>query len=108
MYSRKRRRLYAKNPIDHLSVFEAHGWVCSVCHGIIDRELRFPNPQAATLEHVIPLSRGGTHDLNNVAPAHAICNFDKGNLVPEEYGIRLSNRSTVDNPRTGFRAGFAT
>lgn len=100
MYRSKRRRLYAKNPINHLFVFETWHWTCSICGGIIDSSLRFPNPEAATIEHVIPLSRGGTHDLENVRPAHAYCNFNKGNLVPEEYAsIRLTNSSTMDDSR---------
>lgn len=33
-------------------------------------------------DHVIPLSRGGTHDLDNLVPACAKCNFSKGAKLP--------------------------
>lgn len=82
MYRAKRRRLYYKNPIDRHEVFEFWGWKCSICGIIIDKELHFPNIMAATLDHVIPLSRGGRHEWDNVRPAHAICNFKKGNEIP--------------------------
>lgn len=85
MYSRSRRRIYAKNPIDHLSVFNAYNWVCVLCGEVIDRNVRFPSLDAATLEHLIPLSRGGSHSLENVRPAHARCNFEKADRLLEEF-----------------------
>lgn len=81
-YSPKRRAIYAKGEeIDHLAVFEAHGWVCWVCKGKIDRRLRKPDLMAATLEHKIPISKGGTHTYDNCAPAHAKCNFAKADKL---------------------------
>lgn len=32
---------------------------------------------AATVDHVIPISKGGTHTWDNVKPAHYKCNIDK-------------------------------
>lgn len=78
-YSPKRRALYAQgDQIDHLALFELHNWICNICEEPIDRSLRFPNVMAATVEHVIPLCRGGTHTWENTRPAHAKCNFEKG------------------------------
>lgn len=34
------------------------------------------------MDHVIPLSRGGEHTLDNVVPACAKCNFSKGSKLP--------------------------
>lgn len=86
-YSPKRRAIYAKgDQINHLEVFNAFDWICGICEGEIDRYLRKPNKWAATLDHIIPLSKGGTHTYDNVQPAHAHCNFMKGDLL------------TVDNP----------
>lgn len=86
-YSPKRRAIYAKGEkINCLEVFEAHNWVCNICKRQIDRRLRFPNLMAVTLEHIIPLSRGGTHTLDNVAPAHASCNFKKGDRLQLDSG----------------------
>lgn len=65
--------------IDNLVVFEAFNWNCHICGEKIDKDLRFPNKMAATIDHIIPLSRGGEHTWDNVAPAHAMCNFVKSN-----------------------------
>lgn len=32
----------------------------------------------ATIEHIIPMSKGGTDDLKNIALACSRCNFEKG------------------------------
>lgn len=78
-YSPKRRAVYAQgDKIDHLVLFNLHDWICNICLEAIDPTLRFPHIMAATVEHVIPLCRGGTHTWDNVRPAHARCNFDKG------------------------------
>lgn len=36
-------------------------------------------------DHVIPLSRGGAHSLENLAPACMACNAEKGARTPEEW-----------------------
>jgi len=78
-YSPKRRAIYAQgDEIIALVVFEMHAWTCSICGNKIDRRLRLPNYMAATIEHVRPLAHGGTHTWDNVRPAHAKCNFQKG------------------------------
>jgi len=38
-----------------------------------------------TLDHVIPLSRGGMHSLSNVVIACPTCNFSKHAKTPEEW-----------------------
>ena len=39
----------------------------------------------ATLDHVIPLSRGGSHDPGNLVAACQPCNQRKGALLPTEF-----------------------
>lgn len=38
-----------------------------------------------TIDHVIPLSRGGKHEPANLAPACVTCNCSKGAKLPEEW-----------------------
>lgn len=78
-YSPKRRRLYAQGEnINRLMVFERDGWICNLCKLPIDSTLRLPDPMAATLDHVIPITLGGEHTYRNIKAAHAQCNFSKG------------------------------
>lgn len=104
LYSKKRRRVYANKKIDHLSVFEWHDWTCAICGGKIDRNLRLPHQMAATIEHIVPISRGGKHEFENVAPAHAKCNFSKADFLMEEYhGAGCQDGNQLDNARRGSR-----
>lgn len=81
-YSRKRRRLmYLGEKISRLDVFERDNWTCHICRRKIDKTLRLPHPLAATLDHILPLCRGGQHVYSNVAAAHAYCNFTKSDRI---------------------------
>ena len=81
-YSPKRRAKYAQGDvIDHLVLFNMYGWTCHICWEQINPRRRFPDREAATVEHVVPLCQGGTHTWDNVVPAHARCNFAKGNRL---------------------------
>jgi len=80
-YSPKRRAIYSKgDEIDALVLFRLFDWKCILCGEKIDPRRRCPDWKAATIEHLKPISRGGTHTWDNVAPAHLKCNMDKGNL----------------------------
>lgn len=69
--------------IDKYDVFEFYDWKCIVCDEYIDKNIKWPDPNCATLEHVIPLSRGGTHTWDNVAPAHLLCNDSKKDEIDD-------------------------
>jgi 5-methylcytosine-specific restriction endonuclease McrA len=42
----------------------------------------------ATLDHVIPLAKGGTHHPGNLVAACTSCNRLKGDLMPHEFFAR--------------------
>lgn len=80
----KRRALKRKLPADDirpLDVFERDGWVCGICAAPVDRDLQWPDEMSASLDHVVPLSRGGHHVLSNVQLAHLGCNIRKGDSL---------------------------
>ena len=65
-------------------VLEVYGSNCHVCSEQIDLEAprRTGNGegwrQGLHLDHVIPISKGGPDTLENVRPAHVMCNLTKG------------------------------
>jgi 5-methylcytosine-specific restriction endonuclease McrA len=78
-YSPRRRAIYKQGEnINRVEVYQRDNWVCRLCGYVIDSTLRFPDEMAATLDHITPLALGGTHTYENVAAAHARCNFLKG------------------------------
>lgn len=61
-----------------VAVFERDGWICQLCRREVDFQLRWPDPEMATIDHVRPLSRGGAHVESNAQLAHLRCNLAKG------------------------------
>ncbi|MGI6456805.1 MAG: HNH endonuclease [bacterium] len=45
-----------------------------------------------TLDHVLPVSRGGKDSWSNVVTACRQCNNRKGNFLPDEAGMELQNQ----------------
>jgi 5-methylcytosine-specific restriction endonuclease McrA len=80
---RRRARLRAveRVPYDDLSIFERDGWYCRICSGPTRREARgsVSDPAAPTIDHIVPLSKGGADAPWNVQCAHRGCNARKGN-----------------------------
>lgn len=62
---------------DREQVFERDDWTCGICWLPVDRAADTFHPNSATVDHVVPLSRGGQHTLANVQCAHLRCNSMK-------------------------------
>lgn len=61
---------------------ERDGTDCSICGKPVDMTLnRNVSMMGPSVDHVIPRSRGGSDDPDNLALAHLICNISKGNRV---------------------------
>ena len=61
-----------------LEIFMRDGWRCQICGGKIRQYKKTPHPHSPTIDHIIPLAAGGTHERKNVQAAHFICNSEKG------------------------------
>lgn len=40
---------------------------------------------AATIDHVMPLAKGGKDDMSNYRLVHPLCNIQKGNMTLEQF-----------------------
>ena len=54
---------------------------CALCRKTVDLDRK--DMQGPSVDHVIPRSKGGTHDLANLTLAHRSCNTRKGNRTVE-------------------------
>jgi 5-methylcytosine-specific restriction endonuclease McrA len=61
-----------------LKVYERDGWQCGLCPEPVDPTLAYPHPMSASLDHVVPISRGGGHTYANTQCSHLECNVRKG------------------------------
>lgn len=51
-----------------------------------------PGMHELTIDHVLPVSRGGKSSWTNCVLACISCNFKKANRLPEEAGMKLKHR----------------
>lgn len=63
------------------NVIDRDNWVCQLCGKKIDPQFIDPHPKAATVDHIVPKSQGGTHYADNLQAAHYGCNQAKQNKL---------------------------
>lgn len=74
----------AGEPPSLWAIYERDGGRCALCLEGVDRSIRWPDTRCASLDHVIPISRGGTDGSDNVQLAHLVCNIRKNDKLPGE------------------------
>lgn len=64
--------------VNRRQVYERDGWRCHLCGKAVSKNAKAPHPRSATIDHVIPLSKGGKHEPLNCRTACFRCNTVKG------------------------------
>lgn len=73
---RSRPRRSYRLAVHILAYFQ--GTKCAVCREEIDMTVRFPDRNSASVDHIVPLARGGAEeDVANLQLAHFGCNSSK-------------------------------
>jgi 5-methylcytosine-specific restriction endonuclease McrA len=60
------------------ALYKRDQWVCQLCFTAVDPDLDIMDNWAASLDHIIPQSKGGTHTPDNLRLAHRWCNSAQG------------------------------
>ena len=83
--AKRRRKARLKNVIVVLfkdtEIFIRDGYKCHLCGRKLNPTNQVPHPRAPTIDHIIPVSRGGSHTRRNVKCACFICNSLKGDRL---------------------------
>jgi hypothetical protein len=66
----------------------SYGDTCHICKETIDLALPRTSRFGLTIDHVIPLAKGGLDTLDNLKPAHWICNIKKSDKSLEELNAK--------------------
>lgn len=66
-------------PVIRDEIAARDGYRCGICSSRVDMAKVWPHPMSPSLDHVVPLTKGGAHDPSNVQLAHLRCNSAKGN-----------------------------
>lgn len=101
-------RGYDKMPVGDVkftrrNIYEHYGYRCCYCgNKFVTQDLN--------LEHVLPKSRGGKTDWNNIVTSCVPCNLRKADRLPAEAGMKLLIKPTKPKWRGSaslvFRAPF--
>lgn len=83
-------------------LIERDGNKCYLCNREVEFSNSTINPLYPNIEHVIPISRGGTHSWSNVKVACRYCNIHKSSMTLEEY------LEVQEKPRTSPTEGLLT
>ena len=80
-----RPRINKKVQLSRENIFIRDDYTCQYCY------VRFPY-RDLTLDHVMPASRGGKKEWENLVAACRCCNNKKGNRTPKEANMKLLNK----------------
>ena len=70
------------------SIFERDGWKCWICEKPVDKS-GADKDLRPSLDHVIPLAKGGQHHPDNCRCAHWVCNSKRVTLPPRGFSFPL-------------------
>lgn len=61
--------------------------ICGICGKPVDFSLKSPHPLSPTVDHIIPISKGGhPSDIDNLQLAHRCCNREKSDKLMRTQG----------------------
>jgi 5-methylcytosine-specific restriction endonuclease McrA len=75
-----------------LGVLQRDDYICAYCGARLSKRRKGQTPagQAATIDHVIPASRGGRNTWSNTVCACQACNQRKADRTPHEAHMKLN------------------
>jgi 5-methylcytosine-specific restriction endonuclease McrA len=82
--NRRRKHMIKAATVERVSpvkVFDRDNWTCWICATPTDPNAGVGTAQYPTLDHVIPLSKGGEHSYANVRCACHLCNSRKRDII---------------------------
>jgi 5-methylcytosine-specific restriction endonuclease McrA len=70
--------------VEYVDKRKLHNYFQGIC-GICDLPVPFKD---CTIDHIVPLNKGGKHKYSNCQPAHSLCNHIKADHLEGEYDLQ--------------------
>ena len=87
-----------RRKITRRAVFARDDWTCQYCGARSN----------LTVDHVIPRSKGGSSNWENIVASCAPCNLRKGNALPRQAGMRLQRQPRTPSPNVFIHVASPT
>lgn len=87
-----------RRKITRRAVFARDDWTCQYCGSRAN----------LTVDHVVPRSKGGSSDWENIVASCAPCNRRKGNSLLNNSGMRLTRTPRTPNPNVFIQVASPT
>ena len=71
------RSKYTRHRMSTTELADRDGTQCGICGDTVDMTLLYPDLFRPSVDHVLPFSKGGSHDPANLQLAHLWCNYVK-------------------------------
>jgi 5-methylcytosine-specific restriction endonuclease McrA len=78
-------------PFTRDEVFARDRWICQLCMTPTGLQTG-RHPMAPTIDHIVPLNKGGAHTIDNVWTAHMACNGAKGDRAITVLPVPINRR----------------
>lgn len=78
---RARHKAVPRDSYTPQEVLLRSGGSCGLCGLPILQDFVYPDRRALSVDHIVPLARGGTDEFQNVQASHLGCNWSKGARV---------------------------
>ncbi len=87
-----------RRKITRRAVFARDDWTCQYCGARSN----------LTVDHVVPRSKGGSSNWENIVASCAPCNRRKGNSLPRQVGMRLLKQPRTPSPHVFIQVASPT
>lgn len=78
---RERIKSTQREPVRRVAIFIRDKWTCQLCGEPIEQDLTWPHKMYPSLDHIVPLSNGGGHSMDNCQATHFLCNVRKSDRL---------------------------
>ena len=74
---RERKKLNGKSDVSRSQIFKRDNYTCKLCNEPLDMDAQPNDNRAPSLDHIVPLAKGGSPTMSNLQAAHRLCNSIK-------------------------------
>ena len=87
-----------RSPVSYKKIYKRDKGICGICGMYVPDDKDPSGIWTATIDHIVPLSKGGTHEPANCQLAHRLCNSIKLD-AEDEYTFDWLKKNKDDNGR---------